>query len=77
MQFVKGAALMCSRPSFQRYLSTLSGYNVTSTENAASALRDLLDIKSRRELATNAAARSRYQSLIASFNAWANAQGAA
>lgn len=75
MQFVKGAALMCARPSFQRYLSTKVRYAVTSPEEAAVALRELVGIASRRELATNTAARFRYQELIASFNTWANAQG--
>lgn len=74
MPFVKGSALMCARPSFQRYLSTKVRYAVTSPELAAAALRELVGITSRRELATNTAARIRYQSLIAAFNAWANVQ---
>ena len=72
MRYTQGAARLCQRPNFQRFLAWLTNQAVQDANQAAVALRTQCQIQSRRELNTNPEAGKRYQQLIRQFNDWMN-----
>lgn len=66
--YVTGSAIFCNRRDFQQFLSYRLNRNISDAAAAAEALREICCIESRRELATNLAARQKYSGLIFEFN---------
>lgn len=67
-QYVLGAVRWCQHPAFWRFLEKKLRFPVADKETAADGMRQLCDIKSRGELATNPRGRAAYKALIAEFN---------
>ncbi|WP_417257381.1 hypothetical protein [Celeribacter sp.] len=66
------AGIICNDPRFQRFAAIRSGLPDQSltTSAAAEYLRTVCQIKSRRELATDAVAQTRFQAMRTDFDAW-------
>ncbi|PMP51627.1 hypothetical protein [Vibrio splendidus] len=70
MSLTRGAAQLCQRPVFHRFLAWLCHASIASHEQAAEVLRRHLNIASRRELDQSQEAAERYRYLIRQFNDW-------
>lgn len=66
--YVTGSIRICTTPAFWTYISQRTSVICTSKEMAAEQLRHLCGIESRRELATNEAARMAYIEVVNDFN---------
>ena len=66
------AGILCNDPRFQKFAATRCGMagQQFSTSAAAQYLRDCCAIDSRCELASNAAAHTKFQTLRTEFDAW-------
>ena len=69
----KQAGILCNDPQFQQFAAIRSGLPDTKFCASASAryLRETCKIGSRRELNTDAAAKSNFEALRTTFDAWA------
>ncbi|OCH60883.1 hypothetical protein A6D98_09795 [Aliivibrio fischeri] len=72
MKYARGAGLLCTRRSFQRFLSETASQPVSNEEQAAAVLRQRCQVQSRRELDSCLEAKQRYQQVIRQFNDWMN-----
>ena len=64
MSLTRGAAQLCQRPVFHRFLAWLCHASIASHEQAAEVLRRHLNIASRRELHQVAIPLSRLRALV-------------
>lgn len=64
------AALTCQREAFWRYLSEARDYPCDEEEKAAEYVRHHCQVMSRADLATNVAARQRWNTILSAFNDW-------
>ena len=64
------SAMLCEREAFRTFLNQQRLCNVTNAEDAASALRGLLSIRSRADLGTNIVAATKFEALEREFNDW-------
>nr|WP_319250479.1 hypothetical protein [uncultured Celeribacter sp.] len=66
------AGIMCNDPRFQQFAAIRCGFpgGQFSSEAAAEYVRDICKINSRRQLAHNPEAETRFQSLRTDFDAW-------
>lgn len=72
MNLTKGAAILCQRGRFQRFLSLVANREINTSDQAALAVREYCGVSSRRELNTCDEAAKLYFSLIDQFNAWSS-----
>lgn len=69
-KLIQRAGILCTEPAFWRFMQT-QGYPGCKDEHAcADAMRMTLDVGSRRDLATNADARFKFQLLTERYQAW-------
>ncbi|APZ53714.1 hypothetical protein [Salipiger abyssi] len=67
------AGILCNDPAFQRFAATRSGYpgGQFTASAAAEYLRQCCRVESRRALASDEVATTRFQRLRTEFDAWA------
>lgn len=70
--FAAECAMKCDEFAFRQFLSEQKGIDPADGERVISAVRELLQIKSRSELNTNPEAAARWKSLRAEYDAWRN-----
>lgn len=75
MNLMKGAALLGKKASFRQFLSRHLSRDVVTESDAANAVRECCQIRSRSELNASPAAAERYRALICAFNEWLNTEG--
>ena len=68
-QLVYGSVSLCKNKGFQSFL------NANDEVEAATNLRQKLDILSRREIGLNQRVSNRYCELVTEFNGWMNKKG--
>ncbi|MGF6976381.1 hypothetical protein QFZ94_004831 [Paraburkholderia sp. JPY465] len=69
------AGMLPSNPKFCEWVSTFASGQSVTTDVAAAFIREVCRIRSRRELATDAHARHRFQTiLMRQFNDWRTQQ---
>ena len=68
--YAKGAAMLCDRPAFRDFLTSMTGRAVGDANAAAKEVRLACDVLSRRELNTSPQAAEKYRALVARFNSW-------
>jgi len=66
-KLVQRAAILCNEQLFKNFIKEKFGKYDTPTEEV---VRDICEIKSRAELATNPDARERFHSLLTSYEMW-------
>ena len=76
---VMRAAIICGEPSFQMFLQKKKWKRWEESigqgaDRAADTMRRVLDIESRRDLASNAEALKRYDALMAEYELWKRGQ---
>lgn len=64
----KGAAILCGKPAFQRFLAQELNETIESPERAALVVRTICQVKSRAELDHNAEAARTWRALVRAFN---------
>lgn len=64
------AGIRCAEPTFRVFLCEMHGYDASSDELAAKAVRDFCGVNSRVELAANHKARVLWHQLDEQFQAW-------
>jgi hypothetical protein len=67
------SALLCDRGAFGKFLNEQYSYSCGFPDETAEALRELCGVKSRSELATNAAAAEKFERLEREFALWLDA----
>ncbi len=70
VSYKRGAAILCSKPSFRDFLTATTGRPVSDAEAAAKEVRLACGVMSRRELDSNPEAVARYLALLERFNEW-------
>lgn len=68
----QGCALVCNNPEFWDYLSEVSGEPVKSALDAATTVRDIIGISSRRELDESEERAEEWHKIRRAFVAWQN-----
>jgi hypothetical protein len=67
---VQKAGILCSEGAFRRFLNEEYRCAAQEMEDVAAALRDLCNVSSRKELATNPEAAERFYNLESRYRAW-------
>lgn len=70
MQPAAQAGIRCGEPPFWAFLNETRSYRITDSEEAAEAVREICNVKSRVELGTKHAARVLWHQLDEEFLAW-------
>lgn len=68
MSLARGAALLCQKPAFQKFLAVQLQVPVPSAEQAAQWVRQACEVQSRAEFDRCPRAAQRWQALVKLFN---------